>query len=81
MREGDPLLPFVEALTDPDTAHAIGLTEHSPGTEGGCQLPFGAYVPSGTRKVFTYLGEAAGLETNVVGRVGLRRKEVLSCAN
>ena len=25
MREGDPLLPFVEALTDPDTAHAIGL--------------------------------------------------------
>ena len=28
--------------------------------EGGCQLPFGAYVPSGSRDVFTYLGHNRG---------------------
>ena len=61
MREGDPLLPFVEALTDPDTVHAIGLERSIlRELEGGCQLPFGAYVPGGTRNVYTYLGEARG---------------------
>ena len=61
MREGVPLLPFVKVLTDPDTAHAIGLERSIlRELEGGCQLPFGAYVPSGTRKVYTYLGEARG---------------------
>ena len=61
MRDGDPLLPFVEALTDPDTVHAIGLERSIlRELEGGCQLPFGAYVPGGTRNVYTYLGEARG---------------------
>ena len=61
MREGDPLLSFVAALTDPDTVHAIGLERSIlRELEGGCQLPFGAFVPGGTRDVYTYLGEARG---------------------
>jgi len=61
MREGDPRLPFVEALTDPATVHAIGLERSIlRELEGGCQLPFGAYVPRGTRNVYTYLGDARG---------------------
>lgn len=61
MREGDPLLPFVASLTDPDTVHAIGLERSIlRELEGGCQLPFGAYAPGGTRDVYTYLGESQG---------------------
>ena len=61
MRERDPLLPFVQALTDPDTARAIGLERSLlRELEGGCQLPFGAYVPSGSRDVFTFLGHNQG---------------------
>ncbi len=61
MREGDSLLPLVQALTDPESVRAIGLERSIlRDLEGGCQLPFGAYVPHGTSDVYTYLGEARG---------------------
>ena len=61
MRADDPRLEFVAGLTDPNTVRAIGLERSIlRELEGGCQLPFGAFVPGGTRDVYTYLGTARG---------------------
>ena len=61
MREGDPNLSFVEVLNDESTVRAIGIERSIlRDLEGGCQLPFGAYVPEGTSDVYTYLGKSEG---------------------
>ena len=58
--KGDPLLPFVAALTDPDTVHAIGFNGASLANWKAAVSPAWRLRAGGTRNVYTHLGEARG---------------------